>query len=121
MPLLNDDINKPNATEGWFAVRRVIKDRFGKRPDINAILFLIGMNELGIFKEKWEKEEKQDLMHIALCKLFEKEGYYKFTHTDEDGWPHYENLKPMPDILFKDQETLLKEKIVDYFMDKKLI
>lgn len=121
MPLLSKNINEPNATEGWFAVRKFIKDRFGKRPDINAILFLIGMNELGVFKEKWEKEEKQDLMHIALCKLFEDEGFYKFLYKDEEGWPHYQNLKPMPDIHLKDQEALLKEKIVQYFNKNKLI
>lgn len=122
MPLLNENTNKsPNATSGWFAVRRFIKDTFGKRPDINAILFLIGMNELGEFREKWEKEEKQDLMHIALCKLFEDEGYYTFTHKDEDGWPHYENQKPLPEIHLKDQENLLKDKIVAYFYANGLI
>ena len=61
--------------ERWFDVRRVVKTRFEKRPDINAILFLIGINELGFIKETWEKEEKQDLMHVAICALFEKDGF----------------------------------------------
>ncbi len=119
MPLLNDnnDVNTELQT-GWFAVRKYIKDQFGKRPDINAILFLIGMNELGVFKENWEKEEKQNLMHIAVCRLFEKEGYYQFLHHDEDGWPHYEILKPIPNIHLKEQESWLKEQIVAYFKEK---
>lgn len=107
--------------EDWFAVRRLVKKRFEKRPDINAILFLIGMNEVGFVKEVWEKEEKQDLMHVALCTLFENEGFYKKTHTDEDGWPHFDNLKGLPSIHLKKQEGLLKEKIIMYFKKKNYI
>ncbi|MCB9257677.1 MAG: hypothetical protein H6579_11155 [Chitinophagales bacterium] len=118
MPLLNEDsaINS-ELSEGWFAVRRLVKDTFGKRPDINAILFLIGMNELGQIRDNWGKEEKQDLMHIAICKLFEGEGYYAFTHEDEEGWPHYEIIKPLPNIHLKEQEAWLKAKIVSYFKE----
>jgi hypothetical protein len=111
MPLLNDE-NKVDtqASVGWFAVRRFVKETFGKRPDINAILF-------GIHKEEWEKEEKQDLMHIAVCRLYEKEGYYKFINRDAEGWPHYEIQKVIPNIHLKEQEGWLKEKIVAYFQE----
>lgn len=122
MPLLNENSNhKTQNIEGWFAVRRFVKDNFGKRPDINAILFLIGMNEVGIHKEEWEKEEKQNLMHVAVCRLFEKDGYYKFKGKDQDGWPHYEIQKAMPGIHLKEQEGLLKEKIVKYFQEMEYI
>ncbi len=122
MPLLNENSgNQTQNTEGWFKVRRFVKERFGKRPDINAILFLIGMNELGIFKDEWEKEEKQNLMHIAMCRLFEKDGFYKFTGEDEDGWPHYELQKAMPAVHLKEQEGILKEKIVLYFEEMEYI
>lgn len=107
--------------EYWFDVRRVVKTRFEKRPDINAILFLIGINELGFVKETWEKEEKQDLMHVALCTLFESDGFYKRMSTDTDGWPHFEALKPIPNMLLKEQENKLKEKIIHYFLDKEYI
>lgn len=122
MPLLNENSeNKVQNIEGWFAVRRFVKDTFGKRPDLNAILFLIGMNELGEYKEEWEKEEKQNLMHIAVCRLFEKDGYYKFIGKDQDGWPHYEIQKVIPNIHLKEQEGWLKEKIVAYFKEKEYI
>lgn len=104
--------------ERWFDVRRVVKSRFEKRPDINAILFLIGINELGFVKEVWEKEEKQDLMHVALCTLFKDDGYYEFEYKDEDGWPHYKAIKAIPNMLLKEQENSLKSKIIDYFIDK---
>lgn len=123
MPLLNQDKTPEELRlqEDWFAVRRFIKARFDKRPDINAILFLIGINETGIVKENYEKEEKQDLMHVAICRLFEDEGYYSYTHTDEEGWPHFDIIKPLPNIHLKEQENWLKETIVKYFRAKQYI
>lgn len=122
MPLLNENSDKDLKTqEAWFAVRRFVKNQFGKRPDINAILFLVGMNELGQFRENWSKEDKQNLMHIAICKLFEEDGYYKLIKIDEEGWPHYNNVKELPNIHLKKQEGLLKKKIVAYFEAKKYI
>lgn len=105
--------------EKWFDVRRVVKNKFDKRPDINAILFLIGINELGQVKETWEKEEKQDLMHIAICVLFE--DFYEFSHRDEEGWPHFKALNELPNMLLKEQENALKERIIDYFLRKEYI
>ncbi|MBL0308932.1 MAG: hypothetical protein IPP77_04420 [Bacteroidetes bacterium] len=99
----------------WYNVRNRIKEEFGQRPDINAMLFIIGINEVGIVKETWEKEEKQDLMHVAVCKLLSSEGYYRFVETDEEGWPHYEAIKSLPPFDMKAQEELLKNKIVEYF------
>lgn len=105
----------------WFEVRRFIKDKFEKRPDINAILFLIGMNEVGVVKDTWEKEEKQDLMHVAICTLFVSDGYYELSHIDQDGWPHYKKQKDLPNMLLKEQENTLKAKIIDYFIAKECI
>ena len=123
MPLLNE-----NKTEDekelmmlWLKVREVVKQQFGKRPDINAILVLIGINELCVIKEKYEKEEKQDLMHIAICALFEDEGFFKFVGLDKDGWPHYETLTNIPKGKLREQEALLKKKIIQYFQVMNLI
>lgn len=117
MPLLNE--NKSEEEKDflfrWYKVRNMVKEQFGQRPDVNAMLFVIGMNEVGIIKEKWEKEEKQDLMHVAMCKLLEPEGYFKYTHADQEGWPHYEVLKPLPVMDLRAQEEFLKHKIVAYF------
>jgi hypothetical protein len=118
MPLLNND-NKEytdsDFTLRWYKVRNRVRDEFGQRPDINAMLFLIGMNEVGIVKETWEKEEKQDLIHVAVCTLFAKDGYFVFTGKDEDGFPHFETVKGFPKINIKEQEEVLKRKIVEYF------
>jgi hypothetical protein len=117
MPLLNSNESEEQKSFAlrWYEVRNRVKEQFGQRPDINAMLFIIGMNEVGILKEKWEKEEKQDLMHVAVCKLLSAEGYYKYVSTDDEGWPKYEAVQGLPALSIKEQDELLKHKIVEYF------
>jgi hypothetical protein len=106
----------------WLKVRHFIKETFKKEtlPDLNAVLYLIGMQELGLPKTRFTKEEKQDLMHIAICRILSPDGYYAFEGLDHDGWPHYKVLKPIPVNGVKEQELFLKEKVVQYFKDENL-
>ncbi|MCI5080434.1 MAG: hypothetical protein MRY78_02010 [Saprospiraceae bacterium] len=103
----------------WLRVRHLVKKRFGKDqlPDLNAILFLIGIQELGRWQTEFSKEEKQDLMHIAVCRLLSYEGYYTFRGRDADGWPHWEQVKKVPARGLEDQEAMLKEKVIAYFKE----
>ena len=105
----------------WLEVRHQVKDLFMKEalPDLNAVLFLVGIQELGQVKEAWTKEEKQDLMHIAVCTVLGQEGYYEFEGLDQDGWPHYKQLKKVPVLGVEQQERLLKEKVIQYFRRQK--
>lgn len=100
-------------------VRHIVKDKFGRNnlPDLNALLFLIGLQELGRWKEDFSKEEKQDLMHIAVCRLLAYDGHYEFQGRDADGWPHYELKSKLPKIDLATQEQLLKRKIIQYFTE----
>ncbi|HFA47418.1 MAG TPA: hypothetical protein ENJ95_00215 [Bacteroidetes bacterium] len=101
----------------WLQVRHFVKDAMKRDtlPDMNAILFLVGVQELGRWKEGFTKEEKQDLMHIAVCELLCDEGYYEFVGRDGDGWPHYKALKPFPAKGAKEQGDYLKKKLIQYF------
>lgn len=103
----------------WLKVRHFIKDTFNHAtlPDLDAILFLIGIQEFGQWKQSFTKEEKQDLMHIAVCRLLSYDGFYKFKGRDADGWPHWEMLKPFTRTGVKEQEQLLKEFAIQYFKD----
>ena len=115
MPLLseqNDDV------KGWLRVRRFLKERFGKRPDLNAALFLIGMNEVQVVQPEYTKEDKQDLMHVAMCRILESEGLYRFERYDDDGWPHFVKLADLPPMRFIEQERFLKRKVAEYFERK---
>ena len=101
----------------WLKVRHRIKDAVGRDtlPDLNAILLLIGVQELGHIQTKFTKEEKQDLMHIAVCRLLSYDGYYAFQGIDADGWPHWTAAKPLKIKGVSEQEQMLKEKIIQYF------
>lgn len=103
----------------WLRIRHLVKDRFGKStlPDLNAILFLIGIQELGRWQESFTKEEKQDLMHIAACRLLSYDGHYEFVGRDADGWPHWREIKPFSVKGLKAQESILKERIIRYFKE----
>jgi hypothetical protein len=94
-----------------------LKETLGRQPDLQSVLFLVGVQELGQLNRAFSKEEKQDLMHVGVCQLLTNAGYFTRTTRDADGWPHYEAVKNMP-IDTKNlaaQETLLKEQAIQYF------
>lgn len=105
-----------NFEERWIQVEFLMRERFGKVPDMEGILFLIGINELGdVPGKKFSKEQKQDLMHIAVCSLLSRRGYYEYEGRDGDGWPHYMLLKPVETNGLHGQERILKECVIEYF------
>lgn len=104
----------------WYRIVFNIKKQFGKKPDLNALLFLIGMRELGQ-NRAFDKQEKMDLFHLATCKLLSYRGYYELEKTDEEGWPHYRLVKPVENQGLTAQEELLKILIVKYFEESDLI
>ena len=101
----------------WNLLLDNLADNLGQKPDLQSLLFLIGVQELGQLHRKFSKEQKQDLMHIAVCHLMRLRGYFEFTHRDEEGWPHYQALRPAPELQqgVEKQEVLLKQLILRYF------
>jgi len=93
-------------------------ERFGKKPDLETILFLVGVQEFGDIREKFTKEQKQDLMHIAVCQLLSESGYYELERVDEDGWPHFKQLKALPALNMIEQENFIKDHVLLYFEKK---
>lgn len=106
--------------EKWQTTEAMLIKRFGKKPDMETILFLIGIQELGIVKKKFTKEQKQDLMHIAVCTLLSRSGYYEPEGRDKDGWPHFRRLSPVPEMGMEEQEKFLKEHIIEYFESREI-
>lgn len=101
----------------WSKLQKEIQSTFDKKIDINAALFLIGIQELGKGFKTFTKEQKQDLMHIANCRVLSASGYYELKGVDEDGWPHWENITPLPILTLEEQDVFLKSHIVQYFTD----
>ncbi|MBC9931338.1 hypothetical protein [Chitinophaga qingshengii] len=102
----------------WKPIEDMLTAKFGKKPNMEAILFLIGVNEINHLKKKYTKEQKQDLMHVAVCTLLSKSGYYELDGYDKDGWPHFKELQPVPKFGLAEQEAFLKEHIIEYFADE---
>jgi hypothetical protein len=109
--------------ERWNQLVTILSDRFadGDMLDLDAIIYLIGVQELGKFNRKFKKDEKVNLMHIAICRLLEPYGYYTFDYFDEDGWPHYTVKEELPPLKAGEQSILMKDAIVSYFLEKGLI
>lgn len=103
----------------WVKLLYKLKEVTGKRPaDLNAVLFLIGVQELGHGAKSFSKEDKQDILHIAICKVLSLAGYYKLDGHDQDGWPHWISTKKLPRFDLLEQEKLLKIQILEYFKEE---
>ena len=100
----------------WIRIQHKVKESMRQEtlPDLNIVLLIIGIQELGRWKKQFSKEEKQDLMHIAVCRLLEYEGFYEFSGRDEDGWPHYRQVREVNKQNLGQQERLLKELAIRY-------
>ncbi|OYX81882.1 MAG: hypothetical protein B7Y83_16745 [Flavobacteriales bacterium 32-34-25] len=109
--------------ERWEKLVDILSNQFsqGEDLDLDAIIFLIGVQELGKFQREYKKDEKLNLMHIAICRLLEPYGFYEFDFFDEDGWPHYKVKEELPPLKAGEQSVLMKEAIVSYFIEKELI
>ena len=105
--------------EIWSNLVRFLEQTTGKKPkDLNGVLFLIGVQELGKGGLRFDKEQKQDLMHIGICKVLSLGGFYALEGLDEEGWPHWKQVKEMPHIDFLSQENLLKHYVIRYFQEE---
>ena len=100
----------------WNQLLNKLEKVFDKRPqNLESILFLVGVNELGQGAREFTKEEKQDLMHIAVCKVLSLSGFYQLEGLDESGWPHWKLVKELPHFDLLEQEKLLKIHLLEYF------
>lgn len=107
----------------WTLVVDKLSKQFadGDTLDLDAIIYLIGLQELGQLERSYKKDQKLDLMHIAICKLLVPYGYYELDFVDDDGWPHYTAKEQLPHLKAGEQSILMKEAIVNYFIETQYI
>jgi len=112
-----------NLKEDWEQILNILSANFGDGEILNldAIIYLIGVQELGQGAKEFKKDDKVNLMHIAICRLLEPFGYYEFDFFDNEGWPHYKVLEELPPLKSGEQTVLMKEAIVLYFKKNELI
>ena len=107
----------------WNSIIEFFKKAFTEGDEINidGILYMIGVQELGNLGVKFKKDDKINLMHIAICTLLEPYGYYKYSHRDSDGWPHFVMLSELPSLKAGEQSVLMKQSIIKYFEEAEVI
>ena len=107
--------------EKWKKLIQQLKSQFEEEPDLQIILFLVGVQEYGKGFGKFSKDDKQNLMHMATCKVLSAYGYYEFEKTDEDGWHHYKVLRALPPMSLGEQDLLLRSAVIRYFEENQLL
>ena len=101
--------------KNWDQLLKKLESQFDQEMTLKGVLYLIGVQELNMGVRDFSKEEKLDVLHVATCSLLSVYGFYKFEKIDGDGWPHWQELKPIDSASEKDQEVLLKKAILNYF------
>ena len=104
-----------DTIRSWKKVQEALRPAFGEGLDMQAVLFIIGMQELGQGPKQLSKEQKVDVMHVAICTLLEPLGYYIYKGRDDDNWPHWENTGKMPFMTPAEQNRLMIERMIEYF------
>ena len=107
----------------WNNLKNKLSVDFSDNEIINldSIIFLIGLQELGQFQKRFNKQKKLEVIHIAVCKLLSDYGYYEYDFTDNDGWPHYKLIKKLPNLKAGEQTILMKKAIINYFIKSNYI
>jgi len=100
--------------EKWSALVSLLEKKFDDRVSLKGILYLIGVQELNMGDKNFDRDEKADVLHVAICKILTPFGYYKFDRIDEEGWPHWVEVKALKSLDEKKQETLMKKAIINY-------
>jgi hypothetical protein len=99
----------------WNDALKAMNKKLGYDADLQGLLFVIGLQELGFGYRKYSKDQKLEVMHVAICSLLEPYGYYTFIGKDEEGWPHFELQQKLPPLSTPEQQRLIKEAVIDYF------
>jgi len=104
-----DDLNKK-----WDTLVLKLEKKFDDEMSLKGILYLIGVQELNMGIKRFGREEKLDILHVAVCKILTPFGFYRFDKVDKDGWPHWIELKALKNLDDVKQGLLMKEAILKH-------
>lgn len=110
-------MNEQDFEQAWNEAMKRVEARFDQPMDLQSLLYVIGVNELGQGPRRFNKDQKIDVMHVAVCSLLEPYGYYQFVGKDKDGWPHFERTERLPKLGAAEQEKLMKEAVLSYIQE----
>jgi len=99
-----------------------VHQQFKVEPTMEAILFLIGIQELGVGLKDYDRDEKMNLIHLGTLCVLSQFGYYtKAKEPDRDNWPIYQQNYERELPVGEEQEQLIKNGIITYFETKNLL
>ena len=123
MNVFKNQTRDKKLKERWDRLISILNERFSDAEtiDVEGVLYLVGLQELGQIHQKMKKDDNINLIHIGICTVLEPYGYYRFDFYDEEGWPHFELLEALPKLKPGEQSILIKEALVGYFLKRELI
>lgn len=103
----------------WLKVQHFVKDKFktNDMPKQDTILFIIGLQELGILKKNLSLEQKLDITTSGTCQVLSIDGYFERAGLDNDGWIIWEQKKSLDEFDDSQKERIIKLLIIKYFED----
>jgi hypothetical protein len=99
----------------WEELLLKVSKKFKVLADFDFLLFIIGIQERGTGYIKYTKDEKMDMINLARCVLFEQKGFCTKSGVDDAGWPQFEALTDLTEMLPSQREAMLKESMITYF------
>lgn len=100
----------------WQALISDVSERFGRTPDVDAMLFLIGVQSVGRgYEPDLPKERKQSLIMEGSYLAFETLGVYSRVGMERNGFWIWEKSFDLPKLSVENQEKLLRIGILNYF------
>jgi hypothetical protein len=101
----------------WLKVQHFIKDKFGISvlPNLDTVLFLIGIQEIGKINTDYSKEDKLGITTLGMCVVLSQDGYFKQDGFDKSGWPIWKELKPFTPKDDIEEQNIFKNLVLLYF------
>jgi len=101
----------------WAKLQRWVEHRFGKKADMEGILFLVGIQELGHgFLPDLDKDRKEQIVVEGAYCVLETLGYYERVGMERTGHWIWEQRHELPADLSKEaEEHMLRRAVLRYF------
>lgn len=110
-----------NTGQRWQQLLSRLADKLGYQPDMEAVLLFIGIREAGLPPKKFTEKEISELKQMAICTLLVPARYYQLFWVDDTGWPHFKELKRLPEMPVEDRNAFLKEYVLLYAEKNRLL
>jgi hypothetical protein len=101
--------------EQWETFLLKASKAFNVMANYEFLLFIIGIQELGQGYKAYSKQEKMDLINLALSKLMTLNGMMVETGRDNEGWPTFEVVGDKKELLPSELDKVLKISMMAYF------